>query len=314
MNNSENNDQNGQAQENDANNSNGYFQSQPQLQVQPEQPEVFQPQSAAPQVPLTAEIPNISAVQPAKKKIKPIVIILIVVGSIIVLAGSIFVVVFFVSSLGSNLSSVNNTLEIKSSTNSGPYKPIASDISSKNFGSYKPTSKKTWEMKGNDAVTSSEQTVSFDLSTAWSSYDSFSKSYYNGDPFFKTTTSSGKQAMFGIYTMSRVTSKDGNILTSTWMTTDETVDLYKKSVNSDLKFNATATKKIGDKNWTILPSDTDAQNKNLTTYVAVDDDDNITDLAYIAEVFTPSSLSEDEYFDAIKDIESALSTLSNKID
>jgi len=314
MDDSENNTQGNQPQENNANTSNDFFQSQPQPQIQPEQPQVFQAQPMVTPAPFVAEIPNISAVQPTKKKIKPIVIILIVAGSIIVLAGSIFAVVFVMSSLGSNLSSVNNTLEQKSNTNSGPYKAIASDISSKNFSSYKPTSKKTWQMKGNDAVTNSDQTVSFDLSSTWSSYDSFSKSYYNGDPFFKTTTSSGKQAMFGIYTMSRVTSKDGNILTSTWMTTDETVDLYKKSVDSDLKFNATATKKIGEKNWTILPSDTDAQNKNLTTYVAVDDDDNMTDLAYIAEVFTPSSFSEDEYFDAIRDVESALSTLSNKID
>lgn len=251
-------------------------------------------QAPAPQQPLI-QTPD-ATILVKKKKIWPFIVAGVVLLLVICIAGVIVVQNFSRVDIDKNIASAN-------------FIPTADIVANIDFANYTPVNVKTEQMAGNDVVVSSEQTVSFKLSSDWEFYKEYSDDHYSGDPFFSRATDSG-DALFGIYTIPAVSTSD-NIMTSEWQNIDQITEKYIESmaISPDNQSNIT----IGNKKWSVLMfnNSTTGKNADTTTFLAIDDNGNFTDLAYIAEVITPNVMAESDFKNVIKDVKYTIANITS---
>jgi|GEM_PF-3354645 len=213
--------------------------------------------------------------------------------------------------LGVVISISNKSVDLDSGISPTSFTPTADVVVGVDSKNYVPDSIQTEQMDTADAVSSSKQTVNFKLSSDWKFYKEYSDEHYSGDPFFSRTTSSG-DVLFGIYTMPAV-KNSVSVVGFKWIDIDQIIEEYIKSRSAEPDGRSYIT--IGNKKWTVLIFNNSTTNSNasITTFIAIDDKGNYTDLAYIAEVMTPNVITKNDFNNTIKDVEYTLSSITNTI-
>lgn len=235
-----------------------------------------------------------------KKKIWPFIVVLIVL-----LAITAIVAIFYVAQ--------NAILSIRDGTNVSlnlsTFTPIADSVSSVDYLGYTPNSDVTQQMEGNGMISSDTQTVSFKISSDWVFDKDFSDANYNGDPFFLMSIESGKTIRLGTYTMPLAYSEGDVLLDARWHSLDEVIAVYIKNAEKSPDSQSAFT--IDDKTWAVIIQNnvTGGKNINITAMISIDNNDNFDDLAYVVELMTPTSLSEEEFTTAVKEVKFMLSTI-----